>query len=72
MPETVKGGVRVKREYRVCPREHKCVWTEQSDDRYFCVLSVCPYTASSEGARVVSPVNDKNGVESRTDGLGSG
>ena len=57
----------MKREYRVCPREHKCVWTEQSDDRYFCVLSVCPYTARTDSARVVSSVKAENAVERRTD-----
>ena len=62
----------MKREYRVCPREHKCVWAEHLDDTCFCMLSVCPYTASSEGARVVSPVDDKNGVKSRIDGFVSG
>lgn len=62
----------MKREYRVCPRGCKCVWAEQSDDARFCMLSVCPYTAISNGARVASPVEGENGVESRTDGLGSG
>lgn len=62
----------MKREYRVCPRKFKCVWAEQSDDARFCMFSVCPYTAISNGARVISPVRDKNGVESRVDGLGSG
>jgi hypothetical protein len=36
------------------------------------MLSVCPYTAISDGARVVSPVESENGVESRVDGSGSG
>lgn len=62
----------MKREYRVCPRKFKCVWAEQSDDARFCMFSVCPYTAISDGARVVSPVEGENGVESRIDGLGSG
>lgn len=62
----------MKREYRVCPRGCKCVWAEQSDDARFCMLSVCPYTAISDGARVVSPVEGENGVESRIDGSGSG
>lgn len=62
----------MKREYRVCPRGYRCVWAEHADDTHFCMLSVCPYTASSEGARVVSPVDDKCAVESRSDGLGSG
>lgn len=62
----------MKREYRVCPRGCKCVWAEQSDDARFCMLSVCPYTAILDGARVVSPVEGENGVESRIDGLGSG
>lgn len=61
----------MKREYRVCPRGCKCVWAEQSDDARFCMLSVCPYTAVSDGARVF-PVDDKNAAESRTDGSGSG
>lgn len=59
----------MKREYRVCPRGCKCVWAEQSDDVRFCMLSVCPYTAISDG---VSPVESENGVESRIDGSGSG
>lgn len=71
LPET-KGGVHVKREYRVCPRDCKCVWAECLDGTCFCMLSVCPYTAISDGMRVVSPVESENGVESRTDGLGSG
>lgn len=62
----------MKREYRVCPRKFKCVWAEQSDDARFCMLSVCPYTAISDGARVVSPVEGENGVESRIDSSGSG
>lgn len=62
----------MKREYRVCPRKFKCVWAEQSDDARFYMFSVCPYTAISDGARVVSPVEGENAVESRTDGLGSG
>lgn len=62
----------MKRKYRVCPRGCKCVWAEQSDDVRFCMLSVCPYTAISDGARVISPVRDKNAAESRIDGLGSG
>jgi len=33
------------------------------------MLSVCPYTAISDGARVVSPVESENGVESCTDDL---
>ncbi len=61
----------MKKEYRVCPRGCKCAWAEQSDDARFCMLSVCPYTAISDGT-MVSPVESENGVESRTDGLGSG
>lgn len=59
----------MKREYRVCPRGCKCVWAERSDDARFCMLSVCPYTAISDGARVVSPVESENGVESYIDDL---
>lgn len=59
----------MKREYRVCPRKFKCVWAEQSDDARFCMFSVCPYTAISDGARVISPVEGENGVESCTDDL---
>ena len=66
-----KGGVHVKREYRVCPRGCKCVWAECLDGACFCMLSVCPYSAISDGARV-SLVEGENGVESRVDGLGSG
>ena len=66
-----KGGVRVKREYRVCPRGCKCVWAERSDDARFCMLSVCPYSAISDGARV-SLVEGENASEDRVDGLGSG
>lgn len=62
----------MKREYRVCPRKFKCVWAEQSDDARLCMFSVCPYTAISDSARVVSPVESENGVESRIDGSGSG
>lgn len=58
----------MKREYRVCPRGCKCVWAEQSDDARFCMFSVCPYATISDGARVVSPVESENGVESRIDG----
>lgn len=61
----------MKREYRVCPRDCKCVWAEQSDDARFCMLSVCPYTAISDGARV-SLVEGENASEDRVDGLGSG
>jgi hypothetical protein len=61
----------VKREYRVCPRGCKCVWAECLDDARFYMLSVCPYTAISDGARV-SPVESENAAEGRTDGLGSG
>ena len=60
----------MKKEYRVCPRGCKCVWAERMDDTHFCMFSVCPYTAISEGVRVVSPVEGENAVESRTDGLG--
>lgn len=67
-----KGGVHVKREYRVCPRGCKCVWAECLDGTCFCMLSVCPYTAISDGARVVSPAESENAAESRVDGLGSG
>lgn len=60
----------MKREYRVCPRGCKCVWAERSDDACFCMLSVCPYTAVSDGARIVSPpVESENGVENCTDDL---
>lgn len=60
----------MKREYRVCPRGCKCVWAECLDGTCFCMLSVCPYTAISYGARVsFSPVESENGVESRTDDL---
>lgn len=63
----------MKREYRVCPRGCKCVWAECLDDTCFCMLSVCPYTAISDGARVVvSPVRSENAAEDRTDGLESG
>lgn len=61
----------MKREYRVCPRKFKCVWAEQSDDARFCMFSVCPYAAASDGT-MVSPVESENGVESRIDGSGSG
>ena len=64
-----RGGVRVKREYRVCPRGCKCVWAECLDGTCFCMLSVCPYTAISDGTRIVSPVEGENGVESRADDL---
>jgi hypothetical protein len=33
------------------------------------MLSVCPYTAVSDGTRIVSPVESENGVESRVDDL---
>lgn len=59
----------MKREYRVCPRDCKCVWAEQSDDARFCMLSVCPYTAISDGARTVSPVESENGIKNCTDDL---
>ncbi len=59
----------MKREYRVCPRGCKCVWAEQSDDTCFCMLSVCPYTAISDGAMVVSSVEGENAAESRIDDL---
>lgn len=62
----------MKREYRVCPRDCKCVWAECLDGTCFCMLSVCPYTAISDGARVASPVESENGVESCTDGFESG
>lgn len=63
----------MKREYRVCPRGCKCVWAECLDGTCFCMLSVCPYAAVSDGAMVVvSPVGSENGVESRTDGFESG
>lgn len=63
----------MKREYWVCPRDCKCVWAECLDGTRFCMLSVCPYSAISDGARVVvSPVRSENGVESRTDGFESG
>lgn len=59
----------MKREYRVCPRGCKCVWAERSDDACFCMLSVCPYAAISDGERVVSPVGSENAAEDRTDDL---
>lgn len=59
----------MKREYRVCPRKFKCVWAERAGDTGFCMLSVCPYAAASDGARIVSPVESENGVESCTDDL---
>lgn len=59
----------MKREYRVCPRGCKCVWAERSDDACFCMLSVCPYTAISDSARVVSPVEGENAAEGRIDDL---
>lgn len=59
----------MKREYRVCPRGCKCVWAECLDGACFCMLSVCPYTAISDGTRVASPVSDKNGVENYIDDL---
>lgn len=60
----------MKREYRVCPRGCKCVWAECLDGACFCMLSVCPYTAISDGAMVVvSPVGSENGVENCTDDL---
>lgn len=62
----------MKREYRVCPRGCKCVWVERSDDARFCILSVCPYTAISDGARVASLIESENAAEGRIDGLGSG
>ena len=62
----------MKREYRVCPRGCKCVWAKQSDDARFCMLSVCPYMAISDGVRVVSPVESENAAEGCTDGLESG
>ena len=55
----------MKREYRVCPRGCKCVWAEQSDDARFCMLSVCPYTAISDGMMVVSPAEGENAAEGR-------
>ena len=61
----------MKREYRVCPRGCKCVWAEQSDDARFCMLSVCPYTAISDGARVVSLIESENAAEGCTDNLTS-
>ena len=36
------------------------------------MLSVCPYTAISDGVRVVSPVESESAAEGRVDGLGSG
>ena len=62
----------MKREYRVCPRGCKCVWAECLDGTCFCMLFVCPYTAISDGERVVSPVKSENAAEDRTDGSGSG
>lgn len=62
----------MKREYRVCPRGRKCVWAEQSDDARFCMLSVCPYSAISDGMRVASLIESENASEDRVDGLGSG
>lgn len=62
----------MKREYRVCPRGCKCVWAECLDGIRFCMLSVCPYTAISDGTMVVSPVESENAAEGRIDGSGSG
>lgn len=62
----------MKREYRVCPRGCKCVWAECLDGTCFCMLSVCPYTAISDGARVASLIESENASEDRVDGLGSG
>lgn len=62
----------MKREYRVCPRGCKCVWAECLDGTCFCMLSVCPYTAVSDGASAVSLVESENAAEGRVDGLGSG
>lgn len=62
----------MKREYRVCPRGCKCVWAESLDGTCFCMLSVCPYAAISDGARVASPVGNENGVENCTDDFESG
>ena len=62
----------MKREYRVCPRGCKCVWAECLDGTCFCMLSVCPYTAISDGARVVSPIESESAAEGRTDGWGAG
>lgn len=64
----------MKREYRVCPRGCKSVWAECLDGTCFCMLSVCPYSAISDGARVVSisPIESENAAEGRVDGLGSG
>lgn len=61
----------MKREYRVCPRDCKCVWAECLDGTRFCMLSVCPYSAISDGVRVVSPVESESAAEGRVDGLGS-
>lgn len=62
----------MKREYRVCPRGCKCVWAESLDGTCSCMLSVCPYAAASDGARVVSPpVESENAAESRVDSLES-
>lgn len=62
-----------KKAYRPCPRSSGCVWdTYARTGEHLCMLSVCPYTAISDGARVVSPVGSENGVESRIDGSGSG
>lgn len=62
----------MKREYRVCPRGCKRVWAECLDGTCFCMLSVCPYTAISDGARVASLIESENASEDRVDGLGSG
>ena len=59
----------MKREYRVCPRDCKCVWAECLDGTYFCMLSMCPYTAISDGARVVSLIESENGIKNCTDDL---
>lgn len=62
----------MKREYRVCPRGCKCVWAERSDGTCFCMLSVCPYTAISDGARVVKLIESENAAKGRIDSSGSG
>lgn len=58
----------MKREYRVCPRGCKCVWAECLGGTCFCMLSVCPYSAISDGTRV-SFVESESGIKNCTDDL---
>lgn len=62
-----------KKAYRHCPRPSGCVWdTYARTGEHLCMLSVCPYTAISDGARELSPVESENASENRIDGSGSG